>query len=284
MSTSSGGPREPCHIRYFNKLIPNETLPQTEGDSPPPRSMTINMKTSIINPSDYDISRNGFLPAHPPISRLETPYYEPWERTIDNLPAKIANQSVRRYVDSMPVLTTDKLRGKDEWRRAYVVLSFLMNAYIWSEGPPSEQAPRPPAHSHLRGLQPVEFSPEQTSNSESESKSKSYTNPDAIHATTTFTATPDEDWFYRISIAIESQAARTIPLLLDALAAAERRDARTVERALSVFAEQVVRIGAILERVYERCGAEVFYHRMRPFYVGTDMETAADGGAGLGRG
>ena len=74
---------------------------------------------------------NGFLPAESPLERLPDVYYDPWEDIASNLHSLIAQKTVRRVVETLPTLSTSKLRTEAEWRRAYVVLGFISNSYIW---------------------------------------------------------------------------------------------------------------------------------------------------------
>jgi indoleamine 2,3-dioxygenase len=81
---------------------------------------------------EYQISvENGFLPAEPPLDRLPDPYYEPWEDIAANLQTLLASKEIRTAVDDLPLLSTSRLRSEAEWRRAYVVLGFITNSYIW---------------------------------------------------------------------------------------------------------------------------------------------------------
>lgn len=86
----------------------------------------------------YDISKNGFLPAEPPLSRLPKDYYQPWERLIEQLPILIETQSIRQHVDQLPVLDTTKLDSEAQWRRAYSMLAVMAQGYIWAGPEPSE--------------------------------------------------------------------------------------------------------------------------------------------------
>lgn len=81
---------------------------------------------------------SGFLPHVPPLRRLPDPYYAPWEGAISELPKLVTAGNVRSVVDDLPILSTQYLYTEPEWRRAYVVLGFLTQAYIWSEDVPSE--------------------------------------------------------------------------------------------------------------------------------------------------
>jgi indoleamine 2,3-dioxygenase len=86
----------------------------------------------------YVSSRHGFLPAELPLNRLTNQYYAPWERIMDELPALLSSAKLKERVDTTDILSTTHLQLEVEWRRAYVVLSFLTHGYIWQTGGPSE--------------------------------------------------------------------------------------------------------------------------------------------------
>lgn len=91
---------------------------------------------------DYDVSvENGFLPSDVPLQTLPDPYYARWETIFGNLQALILSRRLRGLVDSMPVLSTEHLHTEPEWRRAYVILSFMTHAYIWGGDVPMEVGP-----------------------------------------------------------------------------------------------------------------------------------------------
>lgn len=79
----------------------------------------------------FSITQNGFLPAGAPLESLPDPYYLPWERLVCHLPDLLRSGNLHDEILKMPVLSTRKLRGDSEWRRAYVVLTFLMHAFVW---------------------------------------------------------------------------------------------------------------------------------------------------------
>lgn len=85
----------------------------------------------------------------------------------------------------------------------------------------------------------------------------------------TFTDTIDEAWFYLISVAIEARGAEVIRTMLKAMDAVRADDSRTVVQCLLNFADVIPEIGAILDRMYEKCDPEVFYHKIRPFLAGS---------------
>lgn len=87
---------------------------------------------------EYSISRNGFLPQREPLRRLPNPYYTSWESLLEDLPSLIKERTIRDAIDHIPILSTSKLHTEEEWRRAYVALSFLAHAYIWGGEKASE--------------------------------------------------------------------------------------------------------------------------------------------------
>lgn len=55
-----------------------------------------------------------------------------------SLQSLIPGKSIRRVVDALPILSTSRLQCESEWRRAYVVLGFISNSYIWGLEQPKE--------------------------------------------------------------------------------------------------------------------------------------------------
>lgn len=70
------------------------------------------------------------------MKRLPNPYYDPWEDITCDLPELITSEKLKDKLESLPLLSTALLDTEEEWRRAYVVLSFLSQGYIWSGNPP----------------------------------------------------------------------------------------------------------------------------------------------------
>ena len=85
----------------------------------------------------YGITKNGFLPAEAPLSRLPHDYYQPWERIIEELPMLIETQLMRQRVNLLPVLSTASLGEEAEWQRAYSILALMAQGYIWTGPEPS---------------------------------------------------------------------------------------------------------------------------------------------------
>lgn len=89
--------------------------------------------------ADYGISpTTGFLPEETPLQRLPDPYYAKWESIVTNLQALLLSHRLRPTIDNMPILSTAKLKTEPEWRRAYVLMAFMLHGYIWGGDTPAE--------------------------------------------------------------------------------------------------------------------------------------------------
>ena len=85
---------------------------------------------------DFDISEDtGFVPSSPPLTSLPE-YFSRWEALVMNLPALIRERRIRDEVHVLPPLefSGETLTSEREWQRAYVLVTFLAQAYIWMEG------------------------------------------------------------------------------------------------------------------------------------------------------
>lgn len=97
--------------------------------------------SNTVSLSDYKVSLdNGFLPDALPLKRLSSPYYRPWEDIVHDLPSLIQSGHVRDRIRQLPVLSAndEHLPDEREWQRAYVVLSYLMHAWIWGGEQPEQ--------------------------------------------------------------------------------------------------------------------------------------------------
>ncbi|KAL8736106.1 MAG: hypothetical protein Q9181_002547 [Wetmoreana brouardii] len=225
--------------------------------------------------ADYDISPEfGFLPMELPLELLPDPYYHRWETIVANLQALLLSKRLRGVIGQLPVLSTSRLQHPAEWRRAYVSLSFMTHAYIWGGDKPEERVPPSISIPYLEVCQKLELPPVATYsavvlwNWKPIFRDEPIDTLDNLSTLATYTGSLDESWFYLVSVAIEARGAHTIPLMLNAIAAARINDSRIVAECLRNLAERIDELGAILQKMYENCDPHVFYHRIRPFLAG----------------
>ncbi|GMM38652.1 dioxygenase [Saccharomycopsis crataegensis] len=238
----------------------------------------------MINLAEYDISRStGFVPEKFPVECLPQDYYQPWESLVENLPALILNKSIRRLIDTtLPVLSTEHLANEGEVRRAYVVLSFLTHAYVWSFDcqpvsslPPQLSTPYTDVASQL-GLPPVatyaalvlwNFKPALKSPGQTYTDVSKLT-IDNFSTVNTFTGSIDEMWFYLISVQFEIEGAKCLDVGMKAATAAAQNRPEDLTTHLRSLAELLDNLGSVLLSMEDMCDPHVFYFRIRPFLAG----------------
>lgn len=109
-------------------------------------------KESIIDLSVYDISEtNGFLPTEPPARKFQDSYYQQWDDIAEHLPVLLSSHLLRQTIQTLPRLETNRLLNLSEWKRAYVVLGFMLHAYVWAEDP-AEEVSQVLRRSHKQGM------------------------------------------------------------------------------------------------------------------------------------
>lgn len=227
----------------------------------------------MLELEQYDISTEfGFL-TELPLERLTNPYYNPWEKFLDNLNAYILHRTVRKQVNNkLPHLSIDKLANEREMRRAYLVLSFLGHAYIWS-GEPVDRLPAQIsdpwiAVSKALGLPPIAtYAAVCLWNFKKIDESGEFT-LDNLTTINTFTGSVDESWFYLVLVCFEKEGAFSVKVGLDALNSAETGNTHLLIENLQQFAESIDMLGSVLMRMEEMCDPHVFYFRIRPFLAG----------------
>ncbi|KAK4186773.1 Indoleamine 2,3-dioxygenase [Podospora australis] len=226
--------------------------------------------------ADYGISpTHGFLPEVLPLTRLPDPYYNKWEAIAANLQALILSKRLRGVVDRLPVLSTIGLEHDAEWRRAYLLLSFMAHGYIWGGDSPSDRLPPPIAIPLLKVSAHLEVPPVATYaavclwNFKPLFMDEDIDNLENLASLMTFTGAIDESWFYLVSVAMEARGAPIVPLMLTAIAAARENDANAVTKCLNTFAERLDDLTMLLLRMHENCDPTIFYNRIRPFLAGS---------------
>jgi len=235
------------------------------------------MQTALHEPlrlEDYEVHpERGFLPPQDPLPRLPDPYYEPWEAIAHDLPKLLVAGRVRKAVNQIPLLSTERLHTEAEWRRAMLILSYIGHGYVWNgETPPesipanlagpwyavSERLGRPPVLSYAsyaldnwRRFDPSE--PIALGN---------------IALLQNFLAGLDEEWFILIHVDIEARASDALRVIPQALEQAERRDLRALTQSLLQVATTLEAMYATLARMPEACDPYIYYNRVRPYIHG----------------
>ena len=213
------------------------------------------------------------------------------------------------------------LNGQREWQRAFLVLSMISHAYVWGDkGDPVMQVlPRCLAVPWIKvsvwlGLRPTschaalvyynfgisqdlkdtEDSTTPTSLSSKVSNgndSDNWINDEMaklwrlenVKALHTISNTDDEQWFYLVTLAVESSGAPALSAILHALSLAHSTISPNltnrpsselsgkymeISRHLKTVLKSIERMSESLARMPERCAPSVFYEKVRVYFSG----------------
>ncbi|ORY57431.1 Indoleamine 2,3-dioxygenase [Pseudomassariella vexata] len=245
----------------------------------PPSTLDSHTATDEYLLNKFAVTCNGFLPADAPLSVLPSDHYQPWEQVIQQLPVLLSNGTLRERIEALPVLSTEYLSALAEWRRAYVIMAFFTHAYVWAGPKAAANLPASISIPFLKISQFLELPPILAYAASNlwnfTSTGSDFTDLKSIRCLHTFTGTDDEHWFFMVSVAMEAQTACIIPVMMRALEAVKSRDYAIITNALEELSSCIEKVGALLERMYEGCDPDVFYHQIRPYLAGSkNMEAA----------
>lgn len=227
-----------------------------------------------------------FLPRVPPLQQLPE-VYEKWEDMARELPKLIATRRVREEVKSLPLLPVldQDLPTERHWERAYAVLTFISQGYLW-EGGESD---------------PVSLLPKQLAVPWYEAASRCGLPPVATYASTvlwnwrlkdpegpvtlenletllSFSATRSEEWFYMIPMVIEIAAVPGVRAAKQALLGVEDSNDALIISSLKELPNCLKDMLFYLNKMYDECEPIEFYTRIRPFQAGSKNLSAFSGG------
>lgn len=219
------------------------------------------------------------MPAIPPLTRLPGHYFAPWEDLVLELSQLIKNKNLRTEVHRLPELefNSTTLQSEEEWRRAYVLLCFIGQGYIWMDGqkglvdkiPQKIAIPWCTVSDHLH-MKPVTCYCASVLYNYCLRDPLIPWNEHNLRANVTFTGTEDESWFYMITMLIELAAVPTLLAIEHVFRdmscqrdAAVQECLETVKQTLSVMRKE-------LKKMMEGCKPITFYVDIRPFQAGSN--------------
>ncbi|KAM0806756.1 putative indoleamine 2,3-dioxygenase [Seiridium cardinale] len=203
----------------------------------------------------------------------------PWDDIISKLPQLLNDGTLREETLALPLLSTDRIHSEAEWRRAYSMLAFLAHGYIWGGKQAAEILPIVISKPFTEVAQRLDLPPVLSYAAcnlwNFTSDGGDFTDLENLQPLHSFTGTVDEAWFLVVSVAMEAQTASIIPVMKHALDAVRTREYDVISGALEKLIICISKVGALLERMYEKCNEDVFYHQIRPYLAGSkNMEAA----------
>ena len=237
---------------------------------------------------EFEISVSmGFLPEVPPLERLPDEFIT-WEKLMDMLTELISKSQLRKEVDNnFPLLTVSNqsLPTERHWMRAYCVLTFLSQGYLWQNGEEGVPAKLPKQLavpwwevSQRLGLPPIAtYAGVVLWNWRVRDPSAPIA-LENIEMLNNYTGTRDEEWFYYISLAVELSAVKGIVEARNCLKGMQSGDISKVINCLESVTACIAQMKVTSNRMYEECKPDVFYGKIRHFQAGSkNMKAFGEG-------
>jgi indoleamine 2,3-dioxygenase len=238
---------------------------------------------SILSIEDYDVDAStGFVGVKAAPLR---DYYGPWKKLLSNLPLLLKARSLENIVHGLPVLSTDYLTSYAHYKRAYVTLGYLIQAYIW-EDRAHPRIPIPPAlaepfvsiceylgtdvalsyhGSSLGNWEAYRSEDEWMSDAEKLGRFEN------IRSYASFTGTRDEDAFALVPTLVEANGGKLVSMLLGEIEKNQAGHLQAFEPklALQKIETTFTDMEDLLPILHQNCNPEIFYHRIRPLLAGS---------------
>ena len=223
--------------------------------------------------SDFGITEEfGYLPAYEPAQSLSAGNEE-WDQYGKDLPKLLMGTNFRARVRALPTFNVAALKGEAEIQRAMLVLSYIGQAYQWSENSAATLMPSNLAKpwfevGKLVGRPPILSYQSYASDNWRRFDKSGPIACGNIGLLQCFLGGQDEEWFILIHIEIEKKAGKALKAIEDAQAAVVGNDADQVESALTNLRASLAAMYAVLDRMPERCDPYIYFHRVRPYIFG----------------
>ena len=223
--------------------------------------------------ADYGITEEfGYLPAHDPAQSLSAGNEE-WDQFGKDLPKLLMGTNFRKRVQALPKFNIDKLNGEAEIQRAMLVLSYIGQAYQWSDNEAATVMPQVLAKpwyevGKLVGRPPILSYQSYASDNWRRFDQAGPIECGNIGLLQCFLGGQDEEWFILIHIDIEKKAGKALKAIEQAQEAVVAQDAEKVEAALIKMRAALTAMYEVLGRMPERCDPYIYFHRVRPYIFG----------------
>lgn len=228
---------------------------------------------NAVKISDFGITEEfGYLPAYEPAQSLSGGNEE-WDQYGKDLPKLLMGTNFRARVRALPSFNVAALKGEAEIQRAMLVLSYIGQAYQWSENSAATLIPSNLAKpwfevGKLVGRPPILSYQSYASDNWRRFDKSGPIECGNIGLLQCFLGGQDEEWFILIHIEIEKKAGKALKAIEDAQAAVVGNDADQVESALANLRSSLAAMYAVLDRMPERCDPYIYFHRVRPYIFG----------------
>ena len=208
--------------------------------------------------ADFGVTEEfGYLPTSDPALSLSAGNEE-WDQFGKDLPKLLMSTNFRAKVKALPKFNIDKLKGEAEIQRAMLVLSYIGQAYQWSDNTAATVMPANLALpwyevGKLVGRPPILSYQSYASDNWRRFDKSGPIECGNIGLAQCFLGGQDEEWFILIHIEIEKKAGKALKAIEDAQQGVVDNDAEKVEEAITKLRNALSAMYQVLGRMPERC-------------------------------
>jgi len=231
------------------------------------------MSGQPVKLSDFGLSEEfGYMQHTDPVTTLP-PGNEAWDEMGKNLPKYLMGSDFRQRVKDLPAFKIETLKTDGEIRRAFLILSYIGQAYQWSDNEPAHVLPAVLAKpwyevGKLVGRPPILSYTSYSIDNWYLLDKKGPIECGNIALLQCFLGGQDEEWFILIHIEIEKKAGKALKAIEDSQKAVAAQDLDALEKALTNLRDGIKAMYDVLARMPERCDPYVYFHRVRPYIFG----------------
>ena len=231
------------------------------------------MSGQPVKLSDFGLSEEfGYMQHTDPVVTLP-PGNEAWDEMGKNLSKYLMGTNFRQRVNDLPAFKIETLKTDGEIRRAFLILSYIGQAYQWSDNEPAHVLPAVLAKpwyevGKLVGRPPILSYTSYSIDNWYLLDKKGPIECGNIALLQCFLGGQDEEWFILIHIEIEKKAGKALKAIEDSQKAVAAQDLDALEKALTNLRNGIKAMYDVLARMPERCDPYVYFHRVRPYIFG----------------
>ena len=241
------------------------------------------MSGQPVKLSDFGLDEKfGYMQHVDPVTTLP-PGNEAWDEMGKNLPKHLMGSDFRQCVKDLPPFRIDTLKTDGEIRRAFLVLSYIGQAYQWSDNEPAHVLPERLAKpwyevGKLVGRPPILSYTTYSIDNWYRLDKNGPIECGNIALLQCFLGGQDEEWFIIIHIDIENKAGKALKAIEDSQKAVFASDLNLLEKALTNLRDSLKAMYDVLDRMPEKCDPYVYFHRVRPYIFGWKNNPALPNG------
>ncbi|KAK3728585.1 hypothetical protein QZH41_011664 [Actinostola sp. cb2023] len=210
------------------------------------------------------------------LTQLRLPeYFSPWEKVCDDIPQMLKDGTTRCIIEKLPLLEFSLLSSKEEWYRAFLLLTDMTQSYVWCQGEEgvAKVLPKCVAIPLIGVSQYLDMPPLVTHFSQALCNWRRVgLNESDICLINTFTGTECEEGFFITALAVELEFGKGgANAVLD-------DDTNQLLSSLTSLQQIINNMISAFLKVHDVCDPQDFYCLLRPFLTGWGEGSALTNG------